>query len=454
MNYRFSFVILLLSVFLGGANGRVFQPEALSAQPAGSAAKGQHPFVLGPVPAPLRDRWLDAVNTVDEEVTPVYDPIGNTLYFSRYSSRDMANVQVATYAIALNPQSAVVVPFATGEFPVSITMNGSHLWTAGNLQVGSARKLFLFKRTRVGDHWSLPSRVDISNLYTKSQTLEGIVTEDEKSVIFSLQHEDRRYLFQSNKINDTLYSDPKVIPGIHGNGDDVTPSLALGDSMLFFASNRTGTLGDFDLYYSLRTPDGAGWQPPQNFGGTINSPERELYIARVGRNLCFATSNHSKGGMDLAFLPVPEEVIAKEEKMSEAVTPATEVSPIIENVHVYFENNSTSISSGTAATLDKFVTLANAHSSLGVAIDGYTDSVGSIEYNLDLSRKRAQVVEKYVRSHGLRTKKFRTRWFGEAMPKIALTSLAVGDTKGGASAEEEASALGRRRVDLYFLPSK
>ena len=52
-----------------------------------------------------------------------------------------------------------------------------------------------------------------------------------------------------------------------------------------------------------------------------------------------------------------------------------------------------------------------------VLIEGHTDAVGTHEYNLQLSRKRAEAVKRYlVSEHGLDAQRLKTIGFGEGRP--------------------------------------
>ncbi|KVG57617.1 hypothetical protein WS79_15905 [Burkholderia territorii] len=51
-----------------------------------------------------------------------------------------------------------------------------------------------------------------------------------------------------------------------------------------------------------------------------------------------------------------------------------------------------------------------------VTVNGYTDSVGSDDYNIGLSERRARAVGAYLQSHGLSAERFVSRGYGKADP--------------------------------------
>jgi outer membrane protein OmpA-like peptidoglycan-associated protein len=81
------------------------------------------------------------------------------------------------------------------------------------------------------------------------------------------------------------------------------------------------------------------------------------------------------------------------------------------------------------------VKLLKAHPDLEVEIQGHTDSTGSADHNLDLSRRRADTVKAYLQLYGISAGRLKTTGLGESRP--------VGD-----NATEEGRAL-NRRVELH-----
>ena len=90
-------------------------------------------------------------------------------------------------------------------------------------------------------------------------------------------------------------------PDVNSPAWDSHPFL-VGDSLLFFASNRPAGFGQSDIYVCRRLPDGR-WSKPQNLGPTINTagdevtpyfyePHQVLYFSSTGQPLSY-------GGYDI-----------------------------------------------------------------------------------------------------------------------------------------------------------
>ena len=85
-------------------------------------------------------------------------------------------------------------------------------------------------------------------------------------------------------------------------------SLSSDGKILFFASDRPGTFGGSDIWYSQRNSDGT-WRKPVNLGPTINTPENERspFLHTDSKTLYFSSSGHDgMGGQDIFYSKLDE----------------------------------------------------------------------------------------------------------------------------------------------------
>ena len=80
---------------------------------------------------------------------------------------------------------------------------------------------------------------------------------------------------------------------------------------------------------------------------------------------------------------------------------------------VHFDFNKANIRPGDAATLDEAGEILNSHPDVTVNVDGYCDAIGSEEYNLKLSQRRAEAVTNYLEKRGLSASRLVPRGFGK-----------------------------------------
>jgi outer membrane protein OmpA-like peptidoglycan-associated protein len=85
---------------------------------------------------------------------------------------------------------------------------------------------------------------------------------------------------------------------------------------------------------------------------------------------------------------------------------------------VYFETNKYNISSNSKLALDKLQQIFAEYPETNILIEGHTDNVGTDEYNMGLSERRARSVTDYLRSAGVSSSRLITKWYGETQPKV------------------------------------
>jgi outer membrane protein OmpA-like peptidoglycan-associated protein len=92
---------------------------------------------------------------------------------------------------------------------------------------------------------------------------------------------------------------------------------------------------------------------------------------------------------------------------------------------VLFDTGRSELKSGAARKLDQLVQFLNEHPERRVQIDGFTDSVGSDEYNENLSHRRADSVKEVLISRGVDSSRVSTTGYGKAYP-VASNSDSAG----------------------------
>jgi outer membrane protein OmpA-like peptidoglycan-associated protein len=94
---------------------------------------------------------------------------------------------------------------------------------------------------------------------------------------------------------------------------------------------------------------------------------------------------------------------------------------------VLFQFNSSQLNSGARSTvfdIARAVSRSNRH----ISVEGHTDSVGSYDYNEQLSRERAQNVGFELQSQGVSSRRISIRGYGESRP-VASNATASGRQK-------------------------
>lgn len=87
---------------------------------------------------------------------------------------------------------------------------------------------------------------------------------------------------------------------------------------------------------------------------------------------------------------------------------------ILRNIHFDFDKDT--IRNSSKPELDRLFNLLQQNRALSLEIGGHTDNKGKIDYNIDLSRRRAQSVVNYLVNKGIDPKRLRASGYGETVP--------------------------------------
>lgn len=99
--------------------------------------------------------------------------------------------------------------------------------------------------------------------------------------------------------------------------------------------------------------------------------------------------------------------------------------------HVYFDTDSDQLKDESNAELALLQQLLMANPKLSLVIEGYTDSVGASDYNIQLSQRRAESIKNALIQRGIKTNRLVASGLGEQNPR-------------GDNSTEEGRALNRR----------
>ncbi len=114
---------------------------------------------------------------------------------------------------------------------------------------------------------------------------------------------------------------------------------------------------------------------------------------------------------------------AKVERIGEGIDVTfDENNPDGSKAGVYFETNKYNISSNSKLALDKLQKIFAEYPETNILIEGHTDDVGTAEYNMGLSERRAQAVGDYLKAAGISPSRLIVKWYGESQPKVENNS--------------------------------
>jgi peptidoglycan-associated lipoprotein len=90
---------------------------------------------------------------------------------------------------------------------------------------------------------------------------------------------------------------------------------------------------------------------------------------------------------------------------------------------VFFESDSTELSSQARSTLDKQAQWLQIYNRYAFTIEGHADERGTREYNIALGARRAQSVREYLTARGIDANRMRTISYGKERPVAVCNDI-------------------------------
>lgn len=154
----------------------------------------------------------------------------------------------------------------------------------------------LFYSLKAEDRWTMAEPFE--NINTEYNEGSACISQDGKSLFFSRCNAPDGLgncdLYVAILKADSTWGDVKNLgPNINSTGWDSHPSLTHGGDTLFFASNRAGSFGLSDIYFSIKDKKGS-WQKALNAGPIINTAQSEVspFFHRTFNVLYFSSNGH------------------------------------------------------------------------------------------------------------------------------------------------------------------
>jgi len=230
---------------------------------------------------------------------------------------------------------------------------------------------------------------------------------------------------------------------INTNDEEINIFLSIDGQTAWISSDRIGGQGGFDIY-SFPTYTAMQPQPVFYVKGTVSdlktgkklSAKVEISNLLTGLVEDSVSSDPVNGefllvlhpGRDYAFniskksyLFYSENFNLNETNGDNSVSKEFKLSPIQSGNsfvlnNIFFDFNSSDLKPTSYNELNKLAEMLLANKELKIIIEGYTDNIGSEEYNKQLSAERAKSVYEYLVSNGIEASRMKYEGFGATLP--------------------------------------
>lgn len=255
---------------------------------------------------------------------------------------------------------------------------------------------------------------------------------------------------------------------VNSTGDDFGIFLFRADRG-FFTSNREGGKGDDDIYtfvnedpnlkvvnYYLQgityTPDSTGLKVLPNTRVSLLDGEGDVmqdFVTGTDGKFFFRVYENE----DYELIGETDGYLVKRQPYStrgKGVDPTT-LKQLVTNVtldttlvlekltlnksfvleNIYYDLDSANIRPDAAVELDKLVQILIDNPEIKIELSSHTDSIASVEYNLNLSQRRAQSAVNYIIQQGISPDRLEAKGYGELRPIARNTNPDGSDNPQG-----------------------
>jgi len=325
--------------------------------------------------------------------------------------------------------------------------------------------------------WSRPKNLgpEINSAFHDDSPIPGI---DGKSLYFSSQGHNNMGgfdLFMSNRNDDGNWSVPinlgfplnstdddlRIVPVGIGNILCYSPFIMeehVRQEISFLALDVKDTQGPTTISGHISTDDNF----PELAGGFIKVVEASsgdtVKVVEVDSETGEYTLTMLEGDYSFVFsgngyelserlVVIPDNLSVPEIKLNQVLkADMDEEEDYLLIKNILFDFNESALNNEAKIELERIIDIMKYHSELEFEIEGHTDAIGSAEYNLELSNRRARSVLNYLVKRGLDRKRFRTKGFGE------IVAIAVNDDEEGKDNPDFRKL--NRRVEFKVLKSE
>ena len=193
--------------------------------------------------------------------------------------------------------------------------------------------------------------------------------------------------------------------------DEDSPFIDYQGTTLYFSSAGHTSMGDYDIFRSLRK---AGkWSEAENLGFPINTPGPDSYFVSTKdgkRGYYSSVREEGFGEEDIYLITLPVELSREEETIS-----GNSGQVLV----VYFPFGSAQWHAADRPRLDSVLIEIGKTPNSIIQIDGHTDDIGVEEFNLALSLSRAHAVKSYFEAKGVQPARIKVKGWSSNRPLVS-----------------------------------
>ena len=284
-------------------------------------------------------------------------------------------------------------------------------------------------------YWSEPKNIRAINSYDWES--QPCVSYDGKELFFVKRnkHLGTSDIYVSKKDDDDNWLKPQILSGdINTDGNEMAPFLHHDGKTLYFSSDGHLGMGGYDLFVSRRDMNGE-WSKSVNLGYPLNTADDEIniVISNDAKKAFVSVLNKTSEMMSLDddnsvsydifefsldddFRPesIEIEVPTDEEYYASVIARGEPV--VLRNI--YFAFDSAELTEDSEEGVNAVLSFLNGNPDVKILLEGHTDDVGSDDYNMALSERRAENVMRALIDRGVSAERIKAKGCGSTQPLL------------------------------------
>lgn len=398
------------------------------------------------------------INSELDEGAMTVSPDGQNLFFSGCNNIDgfgscdlyVSQLEGDNWGVPVNLGPVVNTP--GWESQPSFSSDGRTLYFVSNRPGGKgASDIWITKRALNGE-WSEPYNAGDS-INTKEAERGPFIHPDAKTLYFSSKGHTgmgQGDIFYS-KLTNGVWSKPVNLGyPINSEEDEVTMIVDNDGRYAYYSSAKEKGFGLQDIYQFelpvIVRPKRVSYMKGIVYDSITKKPlKADIRLLQLvsGDTIIFSSSNSSDGSY-LLVIPAGENYALNVQREGylfysahfEMKEETNYINPFRKDIplkplgvgesivlrNIFFDTDSFNLLPESTAELDYLIQLLKKNKGMRIEIRGHTDNVGTADYNLVLSEKRARSVYNFLIKSGIDSQRLRYKGFGATVPVATNTT--------------------------------
>lgn len=405
------------------------------------------------------EKLSENINSASEESIPMISPDGKKLYFVRTFFEGNSGGKLSgqdiwvslrndndDWGVASNNLSNL--NNLRNNAVIGTNANGTALLLLNAYKSNTVKIHGIARSLKVGDEWSTPQDIKIDGLESDNSFIGFFINKEENVLLISMNAPNsigEEDLYVSVRDEDGNWTIPENIGAtINTKGFEISPFLSDDGKTLFFASDGHTGYGGSDLFMSRRLYDSwVIWSKPINLGKDINSEGFDAYLSLYDDKEAYFVSTRDDEFADIYRSEVTavegrkENAEINKTKYKLTETEIQELLGLPVSRTIYFEFESFDVASSSRELIYFLANKLVTNFQYSIELVGHTSNEGTEEFNQQLSLNRANEAAKYFMDFGITPNRISTTGVGESEPVVEEGT------------DEEIAK--NRRVEIYFV---